>query len=487
MPDPGPTTAGLVLTASNGGTEGAGGSGVIPAPAAPQPSIRSLREAERDLPVLGEVDVLVCGGGAGGVGAAVGAARAGANTLLIERYGFLGGMGTGGLVVPHFDGFLNDGINKEIIAALKERAGWGAPHWKISYDPEILKSVSEEIVLASGCDLLYHSLAVATVMEGDTVRGAVIETKSGRFALLAKVVVDATGDADVAARAGAEVVRGRESDGVMQPLTLMFRMGGVKWVQRNGTALFEMAERAAQASGDTFRLAFERPWALHVPNPDEVIFQLVHVRGVDATDVRELTRAEIDGRRQAYAVAKFLQARTEEFKDAYLIETACQIGVRETRHIIGDYVLNQDDLLAGRTFPDGIANVSFGIDIHRPDDKGQTGIGLKAPYQIPYRCLVPRGIDNLLVAGRPISGTHEAHASYRVKGPCLAIGQAAGAAAALSVRQQVVPRRVDVTGLLTELQRQGVRVQKSERMPEVAWSHEGDPQGRKLTVDSRAE
>lgn len=430
-----------------------------PGPGASRPvSIQTLREASREVPVLGEVDVVVCGGGPGGIGAAAGAARAGAKTLLLERWGCLGGMATGGLVVPHFDGLLNDGINRVLIDRLKERKAWGAPFWEISYDPEVFKQVAEELLLESGSDLLYHSLVVAAVLEDETLRGVVIETKSGRFVVLAKAVVDATGDGDVAARAGAQLVRGRQSDGRMQAATLMFRMGGVRWVQTGPAQLYNLVDQAARQTGSSFRLAFERPWALHVPTPDTVIFQLVHVRGVDGTDVRQLTRAEIEGRRQVREVVDFLVSHTEEFRSAYLIDTASQFGIRETRHILGDYVLTSDDLLGGRSFPDGIASASFPIDIHRPDDQGQTGILLDKPYQIPYRSLLVQGLEALLTAGRCISGDHEAHASYRVKGPCLATGQAAGAAAALAVMKGITPRQLDVEDLQRELIRQGVRL-----------------------------
>ncbi len=454
-----PTAAGLVLTASNGGTSGPGGSGVIrPPQSTSASSVRSVREAQRDLPVMGDVDVLVCGGGPAGIGAATAAARTGARTLLLERYGFLGGMATGGLVIPHFDCFLNDGLNKEIIARLVERKAWGAPHWKINFDPEQFKHVSEAMVLESGSDVLYHSLAVAAIMDGDRLRGAVIDTKSGRYAVLAKVVVDCTGDGDVAARAGAAFAKGRDQDGRMQPLTMMFRLGGLSWVQTTGTDLCEKVEQAIAAHGHHYRLPFKRPWLLHTPNPDEALVQYVHVRGVDGTDVRELTRAEIDARRQVQAAVDFLRAYVPEFRNAYLIETACEIGVRETRRVLGEYVLTGDDCIEGRSFPDAIANSSFGIDIHNLDSLEQTGIKLKGAYDIPYRCLVPRTIEQLLVAGRCISGTHEAHASYRVKGPCLATGQAAGTAAALAVRHDTTPRRLNVDALRGELMRQGVRL-----------------------------
>ena len=470
LPHAGPTQAGLIRTASNGGCEGEGRSGVIvPDAGAGHPSVVSIREVERSLPVLGEVDVLVCGGGPAGTGAAIAAARTGARTLLVEQYGYLGGMSTVGLVVPHFDCFLNRGLNLEMIDLLRERGAWGADFWKISFDPEQYKMVSEDMVLDSGSDLLYHAFAVAALVEDGRVRGAVIETKSGRFAVLAGTVVDCTGDGDVAARAGVAFEKGRPGDGVLQPMTMMFRMGGVDWVQTDGTQMFELVQKAIVRTGHPFRLPFERPWAIHLPNPGEVAVQLTHVRGVDATDVRDLTRAEIEARRQTRAVAEFLCRYVPEFQGAYLIETAAQVGIRETRRIVGAYVLTLEDLKAGRKFDDGVATASFGVDIHDPVGKSQIGGPLTGVYDIPYRCLIPRDVEQLLVAGRCISGTHEAHASYRVKGPCLAMGQAAGTAAALSVRHATSPRQLDAGVLRRELERQGVELGATER-PDPDWS-----------------
>ncbi len=425
----------------------------------------SIREATREIPISGEFDVIVAGGGPAGIGAATAAARAGAKTLILERYGYLGGMATAGLVVPHFDCTVNLGLNMELIERLEKLGGWGAAHWKISFDPELFKHVSEAIVLESGAEVLYHCLAVSPITEGNEIRGVVVESKSGRHAFLGKVVIDSTGDGDIAARAGAPYQIGRESDGLMQPMTHMFRLGGVDWVQTKAHELFDLCQKAIEETGDTYRLPFNVPWAIHLPNPREVVLQLVHVRGVDGTDVGDLTRAEIEGRRQALEAWQFLKSRVPEFAESYFIETAAQIGVRETRRITGEYTVNVDDVLDGRAFEDGIANVTFPIDIHDPVDKsqpveavGRRGTRPRGSYQIPYRSLVPLEVEQLLVAGRCISGTHEAHASYRVKGPCLAMGQAAGTAAALSIREGVRPRHLDSQLLVATLEEQGVRL-----------------------------
>jgi hypothetical protein len=470
--DPTPTSWGLERTASSGGEIGEGRSGVRrPAREARTPSLSTIPQAARELPVLGEVDVLVCGGGPAGFAAAVSAARQGAETLLLEQHGCLGGMATVGLVIPHFDCWLNDGINAEWIGRMRARNAWGARYWRISYDPEQAKGVCEEMVLESGADLLYHALADGAIVEGDALMGATLATKSGRAAVLARTVVDATGDGDLAARAGAPFVKGREEDGVAQACTLMFRLGGVDWVQIGARELAKRVAEAAQESGAPYRLAFQQPWLLPTPQPGVVIAQLTHMRGVDGTDMRQVTRAEIDGRRQAQAFVTFVREHVPALRDAYLIDTATALGVRETRHILGEYVLAADDVRAGQKFDDGIATASFPIDIHSSDDTSQIGEHLSGVYDIPYRSLVPRQVDGLLTAGRCISGDHVAHASYRVKGPCMAMGQAAGVAAAICSARGVTPRALDPADVRVALREQGVRLDATER-PDPGLSNE---------------
>lgn len=460
-PSSGPTSAGLQWTPANGGNSGDPTRGVISRPGSG--SGLGLVSEHREIPILDRVDVLVCGGGPAGTAAAIGAARHGARTLLLERYGFLGGMATAGLVVPHWDPRQNAGVNLEFIAELEKRGAWGADLYRNSFDPEIWKHVSDQLVLDAGADVLYHTLIVGALRDGDRVDGVVVETKSGRFAILSDVVVDATGDADVAAHAGAEYRVGRDEDGLMQPMTTMFRLGGVDWVQHRGEELFELVNAAVHETGSDFRLAYEWPWAIHMPNAGEVGMMLTHIYQVDGTDVRDLTRAEIEARRQAAATADFLRENVAEFASSYLIDTAPQVGIRETRRVVGDYTLTTDDVVNGRAFSDVITTVSFAMDIHHPDDGGTTalrvgasGAGQRGVYDIPYRSLVVKGLEQLLVAGRCISGSHEAHASYRVKGPCMAIGQAAGVAAAIASEDLMTVRSIDVDRLQGALRAQGV-------------------------------
>jgi ribulose 1,5-bisphosphate synthetase/thiazole synthase len=483
LPAAGPTLAGLFDTPSNSAgamlvEAGTGGSGIRPPEAMREP-LGTVLEGPRRIPVIADVDVLVCGGGPAGTAASIAAARHGATTLLLERDGYLGGMASGGLVVPHFNPHNNRGINSEMVAALQKSGSWGAEFWKISFDPERWKHVSESLVLESGSDLLLHAVVVGAIVEDGHVRGVVFESKSGRFAVLAKVIVDATGDADVAAFAGADYHLGRDGDGAVQSMTTMFRLGGVNWVQRGPHELWDLVADATERTGSSYRLPFDRPWAIHLPNPGEVAVQLTHMRGVDGTDVRQLTRAEIEGRRQSAVVADFLRDNVPEFAHSHLIDTAAQVGVRETRRIIGDYTLTAEDVLAGRFFHDGIASVSFPIDIHESDDFRQVvrevAVNRRGAYDIPYRSLLPAGLEGILVAGRPISGTHEAHASYRVKGPCMAMGQAAGTAAALAAAKGVDPRGLSAEDVRRALADDGVKI-----WPEVtrsgAWpSHDHEP------------
>lgn len=486
VPDMTPIAERLFRTRSTGGLHDAG-SGVRPASTPQQPRSLLLEEAKH-LPVLAEVDVLVCGGGPAGTAAAIAAARAGASTLLVERYGFLGGMATAGLVVPHFNPHLNRGLNGEIIRKLDDLDAWGAEFWKISFDPEKWKHVSEELVLDAGADLLYHAHVTAAIVDGDTVRGAVIETKSGRFALYSRVVVDCTGDGDVAARAGASYDKGRESDGLMQSMTTMFRLGGVQWVQRGPEELWQLMDDAIRSSSSDYRLPFEYPWAIHLPNPDEIAVQLVHIRGVDGTDVRDLTLAEIEGRRQALTVVAFLHDHVPGFENSYLIDTAAQVGVRETRRIRGEYTVTIDDIAAGRHFDDSVASVSFPIDIHESDSERQTvrsvARSARGAYDIPLRAMIPLGLENILVAGRAISGTYEAHASYRVKGPCVAMGQGAGVAAATAALAGASVRETPFAEVRSVLEGQGVRFWDANGGERIVTETENDPHARRRPISA---
>lgn len=418
-------------------------------------------------PVMGEYDVIVVGGGPAGVGAALAATRNGASTLLIEQHAFLGGMWTAGMVIPIWDWENKGGIMQEIVDGLVagKQTAYSGP--LLGFDIEAMKYLLDRMMIDSGVHLLFHTYFAAPIMQGNSVCGVIVENKSGRQAYRSKCVIDCTGDADVAARAGAPFCVGRQSDGATQPMSLMFKVGEMDYVQPmdysagplKTTDLFFHMEHAAKIAGlDDYDFNFDRPYILSLPTPHQGIAEMTHIRNKSSIDAKDLSDAEIEGRALVQEAMHFFTSYMPQFRHAILEQTATAIGVRESRRIEGLYELTLEDILEGRTHSDGICTCAFNIDIHQPDGKSQEGHEYRSkPYQIPYRCLVPKTIDNLLVAGRCISGSYEAHASYRVTGDCVAMGQAAGTAAAMAVKAQVLPRLLDAQQLICQLHRDGVR------------------------------
>jgi hypothetical protein len=419
------------------------------------------------IPVHSEVDVLVAGGGPAGFAAAVSAARAGARTLLVERFGVLGGMWTAALVNPYFDVTGKGGLNDELRGRLLERKAWGGLR-NITYDPAEMTLQLDDLVTESGAQVLLYALATRPLVENNQVKGAVVETKSGPLAILAKVTIDCTGDADLAARAGAPFQQGRPADGLMQPMTMMFRISGLRAdYPEHHTTLWYRALREIVGEENLLKgVPFKNPALVRLPQPGEAMIQWTHVRGVSGIDADELTRATLEGRQQVKRAMEFLRQAKHELGDIRLVALPVAIGVRETRRITGGYTLSLEDLKAGRRFDDGICLVRFPIDIHEPGDTSQTVGYIMKPYHIPFRCLVPQNVENLLVAGRPISGTYEAHASYRVTGNCVAMGEAAGLAAALAVQRKVTPRQVPGKEVADMLRKRGVLLDGEGKNPE---------------------
>lgn len=444
-------------------------------------NVHHFHEPARQVPVVDKVDVLVAGGGPAGLIAGIAAARNGARTLVVERYGFLGGMATNGLVGPvlgilplYTPGRIVGGIPWEMLVRMAGLGGaiLGTEGPYISFDPEVMKYVADRMILEAGVRLRLHSFATAVVPGGDRVDGVILESKSGRQAVLAKVIVDATGDADLAAWAGAPVEKGRPQDGAMQPMTMYFRLGGMRTdllpdprnIVVDCERVMKTLRQALQAAVDAGELPiFGGPWALKTctVRDHEVGVNMVRVYG-DATDVLDLTRVEMEARDHVQRFVAFLRQHSPAFRDCYLYDTAPQIGIRETRRVMGDYVLTAEDILASRRFDDGIALGGHIIDIHSLKGTSEQLVRRVDPYQIPYRSLLPRDLTNVLVAGRPISATHEAHSSLRVMGTCMALGEAAGTAAALAARANGVPRDVDVAELLRRLRGQGAIVSAEE-------------------------
>jgi hypothetical protein len=410
-------------------------------------------------------DVLVCGGGPAGIAAAVAAARNGADTLLVERYGFLGGMATAGLVNPFMTWFaaseqIIHGIFQEILDRLASKGGYGGGQTH-AFDPEILKVVADEICIESGVRLLLHAFVSGARVEGSTIESASITCKPRTMSLSASTYVDATGDGDLAFLSGVRCEKGRAGDGLSQPMTLNFRMANVDLDRiPSGQGITELYLKAREQG----RIDCPRNDVLFflTTRDGEVHFNTTRVIRRDGTDAADLTAAEIEARKQVAQIVEFLKSDVPGFEDAYLQVTGVQIGVRETRRIVGEYVLTAEDILSARKFDDCIARGSYPVDIHDPDGGGTVLRHLPPgeSYDIPYRCLVPLGIDNLLVAGRPISSTHEAHSSIRIMPIACAIGEAAGTAAAICAGESVAPRRLDVNVLQQRLLAQGANLGK---------------------------
>lgn len=394
-------------------------------------------------PVFGEYDVVVAGAGPAGVCAAIAAARNGAKTLLIERYGFLGGMWSAGFIIPLFDFENKHYIVTEIVDELKARGGWGG-YYDIAFDFEIMKKLLDDMVTQRGAQILFHTFLAGAYCEGEDVKGVFIQNKSGRSLVKAKVVIDCTGDGDIAASAGVPFTMGRESDNLCQPVTCMFMLGNIEYMQPHYYSIRDAVIEASKACGIPFEFSYKRPFVLQLPNCKRCVVMWNHVRKKPPTDAVAFSEAELESREEIHRIFDYIKKNVPMFKDVELIAIAPQTGVRESRHIHGLYTLETDECVHGAQFEDGICDVAFSMDLHLPDKDEQENIHLEAPYQIPYRCLVPVNRNGLLVAGRCISGTYETNGSYRVTGDCMATGQAAGAAAALAVKQNANVRDVDI-------------------------------------------
>jgi glycine/D-amino acid oxidase-like deaminating enzyme len=465
-----------------------------------------LRRPENPAPVnlpprsarlAAETDVLVAGGGPAGLGAALGAANAGARVILAERYGFLGGNATAALVMPLMSFHTQNprgekegaatllptdhGPGRPVVAgaltALLERlvkSGGAIPPslktgYVVPFDPEIFKLAALDLLDEAGVRFLFHAFA-SDIVEHREVTGVVFETKSGPIVIRARVVVDCTGDGDLAARAGAPCEIGRDEDGLVQPMTLMFRVTEFERAAFNAYVkehpdqwrgvhgLWDLI-RKASAAGE-LRLAREDMLFFASPHDREISVNSTRVTNVLGTDVWDLSYAEWESRRQMRQIAAFLRRYVPGFEKAYVVQSGVNIGVRETRRILGDYQLTADDILQARKFPDVIARSTYPLDIHNPEGTGTTLKRLPPgeSYDIPLRCLLPQKVEGLIVAGRCISGTHEAHSSYRVMPVSMATGQAAGVCAALAVRRKKPPRAVLVTDVQDELVRQGANL-----------------------------
>gem|GEM_PF-47904 len=393
-------------------------------------------------------DVVVVGGGPGGFSAALAAAKRGARVLLVERYGFLGGMATAGLVNP-FMGYklggdrLTSSIFNEMLDRMeREEALDETEH---VFDDEVMKFVLDEMVQHHGVELLLHSFFVGADVSGRRIQRIHTAGKSGVITVEGKVFVDATGDGDLAARAGAAVEKGRAADGLAQPMTLCFRMGGVAGEPPVKTVRDELTEVLLEAkAAREVNQPRENVLVFATLIPGAYHFNTTRIVRKDSTNTFEMTGAEIEARRQVKELVALFKQRVPRFKDAFILKMAAQTGVRESRRVMGEYVLDEADVLAARKFEDGIARSTYSIDIHNPTGEGT--VIKRVPkgdyYEIPYRCLVPTMLDNLLVGSRCISSTHEAHSSLRIMPVVAGLGEAAGTAAAMAAAEGCAPHEV---------------------------------------------
>ncbi|PWU23883.1 MAG: FAD-dependent oxidoreductase [Candidatus Rokuibacteriota bacterium] len=432
---------------------------------------QSVNEPSQKTPVVAETEVLIVGGGPAGQAAAVAAARAGAEVTLLERYGYLGGLASGGMVLVLDDMCSENeisvgGLALEIIERMQRLGAcvataredcfrndpdvrdrwvrWGFEElyarikpkpivYGASFDPEGWKQASQEMALEAGVHLRFHSWFSRALVEDGATRGVVVETKAGRQAILARIVIDATGDGDVFASAGAPSVHGSYI------MTLVHRLADVD----TGTALaFERRDRAAAHQLDTavkqiLGGAWDMWWLL-TPRPGVVWCNCPHIPGYDGLNPEHQTHIELEARRRFLKVIEFVRAHYPGFQRAYILDAAPQVGVRQTRLLDGEYVVTKEDVLKRRAFPDVVAR---GRD-----------------YYTPYRSLLPKRVENLVVAGRCYAATPEAQRISREIPPLMVMGEAAGTAAALALESGRVPRAVDISTLQKRLMAQGVNL-----------------------------
>lgn len=453
---------------------------------------------ELKVPVKHQADVIVVGGGPAGFCAAVAAARTGARTLLIEQGGFCGGMATQGLVAPFMTCYDRDGetmiirgLFQEVVERLVERGGAIHPqdiqtgsaftsyisvgHAHVTpFDPEILRCLMDDMLTEAGVKALYHTSFIRPLLKGRRMEGVLIHSKSGLEIARGEIVVDCTGDGDVACRAGVPFDLGDPLTGQIQPASMFFRIGSVDssrveadiqahrehFYRKNGVNYRSFHWRISEAreKGDwtldrvsigMFRGVKEDEWSINTS-------RIMHV---DGTDAASLTNAEMEGRRQVQQIFAFMKKYIPGCENAVLLSTASNIGIRETRHIHGEYLLTAADVLGAAVPEDSILLAANSIDVHGrygPMSNEYTPIRDGKWYGVPYRCLVPQTVDQLLVAGRCVSATSEASGAIRVMPPCMGLGHAAGTAAAIAARDGLTVREIDVHQLQNKLREQNV-------------------------------
>ncbi len=456
---------------------------------------QTIREPQRDVPVLGSWDVVVVGGGPAGCAAAIAAARAGAETLLVEKDGYLGGATVSQLVavILSTNGVDFQGVWHEYIHALKRRDGVselvGVPgaNLRAAVDPERVKYAWDELASDAGVRILHHALSAGAVVEDGACRGILAETRAGRRALLAKRVIDATGDGVVCDRAGVPWDQGDGEHLYAMALTKVFRMGNVD--PTRGPFTEEQMKPISAALDDAIArgevthpvlttkdrlLGYIRGWLWRLPaERRETLSVISRVLQTDPLDPWAFSAAEREGREQARQASEFMRKHVPGLEQSYLLDTSAQIGLRSSRRVHGLATVTDTDAIEFRKYPDGIARGSWNIDVWPADSytapavpygsaehnqrKAQLAAG--EYYDIRYGAIVAAGVDNLLVAGRCLSAEHRAESSLRIQQTCMATGEAAGLAAAMSIQNDITPRQLDPAPLVAKLAENRARVE----------------------------
>jgi len=424
-----------------------------------------VKEPARTTPVIGCCELLVAGGGLAGTSAAVTAARSGTRVILIEKSGFWGGVATGSIVGSICGLYssgpspepLPGGFGWELVGKLQE-AGRGFPFpfqrtTLFHYDPETMKSLLDRMVTECGLHLMLHTRIVDLVCDQGRITHVIVENKEGRRAISTDLVIDATGDADIVRCAGGETTVGDEN-GRLQPATCVFRMANVDLdaAMRVGREQLNSSMAEAAKSG-RFRLPRTNGMFYPTSHPGEIVANMTRIVNINGVKADDLTRGELEGRAQIQEYAEFLKQTVPGFSRAFLSATGSHIGIRETRRIVGRYLLTEQDIMQGAKFADAIAAGAWPVEIHNPVGDG-TRLGWlldNSYYEIPYRCLLPRSLINVAAIGRCISTTHEAHGSTRVMGTCMAMGESAGLAATLAVNSKADFGGVDQAALKSGL------------------------------------
>lgn len=415
-------------------------------------------------------DVIVAGAGPAGICAAVAAARMGSKVALVERYGVVGGNLTAGFVGPIL-GMVGKGtMRDELVELLEVPENDMIGETGKAHDMERAKLVLARFVDHPLIDVYLQSMVADVIKDGARVKGLVLATNEGPIRLEAPVTIDATGDGVVSFLAGAHIEKGRE-DGLMQPVTLEFRVDGldeqkaiicigdVDNVELFGMRFLDWCKQQADDGKIPQKIAAVR---LHpTVNAGSRQVNTTQVNGVDITRVDQIFKADLELREQIEILVEFLRANVPGYENCHCVASGTTTGVRESRRVMGDYVITAEELAAGCRFPDVVVHkAEFIVDIHNPAGAGQAEAKIQycKPYDLPYRCFLPEGLEGLLVAGRCISGTHRAHASYRVMSICMAMGEAIGMAASLASSKGCTPRQLDVKELQSAMTAKGIEL-----------------------------